>query len=76
MEVQEKKIGRVFRAQLKAGEDFFEEMYKFAERENIKFMYDGEIPWPHSRAWYIQDPTGYEIEVACWNDDTIRFDPL
>jgi lactoylglutathione lyase len=47
-----------------------------AERENIKFMYDGEIPWPHSRAWYIQDPTGYEIEVACWNNDTIRFDPL
>ena len=36
MEVQEKKIGRVFRAKLNAGEDFFEEIYKFAKQKDIK----------------------------------------
>ena len=49
---------------------------EIARRERLTFLYDGEIPWPHSRAWYIQDPTGYEIEVACWNDDTIRFNEM
>ena len=46
-----------------------------AGREKLEFLYDGEITWPHSRAWYIHDPTGYEIEVAYWQDDTIRFEP-
>ena len=36
MDVQERKIGRVFRATLKKGEDFFEEIYKLAEQENIR----------------------------------------
>lgn len=36
MDVQEKRIGRVFRANLKVGEDFFEEIYKLAEKENIR----------------------------------------
>ena len=36
MEVEEKKIGRIFRASLKQGEDFFEEIYKLAEKENIR----------------------------------------
>ena len=36
MDVEEKKIGRVFRASLKQGEDFFEEIYKLAEKENIQ----------------------------------------
>jgi predicted DNA-binding protein with PD1-like motif len=36
MDVQEKKIGRVFRASLKQGEDFFEEIYKLAEKEGIR----------------------------------------
>ena len=36
MDVQEKRIGRVFRASLKKGEDFFEEIYKLAEKEDIQ----------------------------------------
>jgi len=36
MEVQQKKIGRVFRASLKQGEDIFEEIYKLAEKEGIR----------------------------------------
>jgi catechol 2,3-dioxygenase-like lactoylglutathione lyase family enzyme len=45
------------------------------EREEIEVLYGGEISWPHSTSWYIEDPTGYEIEVALWDDDTIAFDP-
>jgi hypothetical protein len=29
--------------------------------------------YPHSESWYVTDPTGWEIEVALWDDDTIRF---
>lgn len=43
------------------------------EREKIPILYDGVIRWPHSQAWYINDPTGYEIEVALWNGNRIEF---
>ncbi len=46
------------------------------EREGLEILYDGPIRWPHSTAWYLKDPTGWEIEVALWDDDTIAFDPL
>ena len=29
--------------------------------------------YPHSKAWYLSDPTGHEIEVTYWNDDKIKF---
>lgn len=32
-----------------------------------------EIVYPHSRSWYVYDPTGYEIEVAHWTGDRIVF---
>lgn len=43
------------------------------EREQVQVLYDGVIRWPHSLAWYVNDPTGYEIEVALWNRDQIEF---
>lgn len=42
-------------------------------REKLTVLYSGPIEWPHSTSWYVTDPTGYEIEVACWHDDTISF---
>ena len=36
MDVIERKIGRIFRATLMMGEDFFEEIYKLAEKEDIR----------------------------------------
>lgn len=36
MEVQQKKIGRIFRVSLKSGEDFFEALYRLAETEDIR----------------------------------------
>ncbi len=43
------------------------------EEHGLALLYGGPIEWPHSTAWYIKDPTGYEIEVALWKDDQIRF---
>ena len=34
---------------------------------------EGAVAWPHATAWYVLDPTGYEIEVALWDDDVVRF---
>jgi len=44
------------------------------KREGIEVNYGGPVRWPHSTAWYVTDPTGYEIEVALWDDDQARFD--
>lgn len=44
------------------------------EREKLDVLYDGVVDWPHSKSWYIKDPTGYEIEVALWNGDQVSFD--
>ena len=43
------------------------------ERERLEFSYPSPFRWPHSTAWYVLDPTGYEIEVACWDDDRVTF---
>jgi hypothetical protein len=43
------------------------------ERERLEFSYPSPVRWPHSTAWYVLDPTGYEIEVACWDDDRVSF---
>jgi catechol 2,3-dioxygenase-like lactoylglutathione lyase family enzyme len=43
------------------------------KRENIPTVHGEEWHWPHSTSWYIQDPTGYQIEVAAWHRDEARF---
>lgn len=43
-------------------------------RENdLKLYYGGEIEYPHSRSWYIHDPSGHEIEVSCTNGKAMEF---
>ena len=44
------------------------------EREELDVLYGGPLHWPHSMSWYITDPTGWEIEVALWDADTVAFD--
>lgn len=46
---------------------------KVVSEQKIPLNWGGEVKWPNSTAWYISDPTGYEIEVAHWNDG-VRFD--
>jgi catechol 2,3-dioxygenase-like lactoylglutathione lyase family enzyme len=45
---------------------------RMMEREGI-VPDGGTVSWPHSTAWYIEDPTGYEIEVALWDDGSPGF---
>jgi catechol 2,3-dioxygenase-like lactoylglutathione lyase family enzyme len=40
------------------------------EREKLETE---EMSWPHSTSWYVNDPTGYEIEVAHWKKGRIEF---
>ncbi len=67
------------------GEDFHK-MYHFALRltdpivwkekideHNIKVYYSGPLKYPNSTSWYIKDPTGNEIEVTIWDNNTIKF---
>ena len=42
-------------------------------REKLPLRFGGAVEWPNSTAWYVADPTGWQIEVAFWNDDEIRF---
>ena len=42
-------------------------------REGIPVQFGGAYAYPHSTSWYINDPTGYEIEVVYWNDDIVSF---
>ncbi len=44
------------------------------EQLGIPVRYGGAVRWPHSTSWYVFDPTGWEIEVAQWDDDRVRFD--
>jgi catechol 2,3-dioxygenase-like lactoylglutathione lyase family enzyme len=44
------------------------------EAEGVEVRYGGPVVWPRSVAWYVIDPTGYEIEVALWHNDAIAFD--
>ncbi|MEM7248359.1 MAG: VOC family protein [Acidobacteriota bacterium] len=46
------------------------------QREELETFYDSPVDYPHSRSWYVYDPSGYEIEVASWNDDVVRFEEL
>jgi len=47
---------------------------KTIDQEKIQVLYDGPIRWKHSTSWYINDPTGWEIEIALWDNDTVVFD--
>lgn len=43
------------------------------ERHGVAVQYGGPVRWPLSTSWYVVDPSGWEIEVALWDDDSVRF---
>ncbi len=49
---------------------------RLAAQLGVDFLYGGPVTWPHSTSYYLTDPTGHQIEVVNWHDDTVRFDPL
>ena len=42
-------------------------------RESVEVLYDGPVRWAHSTSWYVEDPNGYEIEVALWHHGRPHF---
>ncbi len=46
---------------------------KILKQEKVRVEYGGEVRYPNSSSWYVIDPTGYEIEVALWDEDRVRF---
>lgn len=43
------------------------------QRLNLRLYYGGEIEYPHSRSWYIHDPSGHEIEVSYSGGVPLKF---
>lgn len=46
---------------------------KVLQEQAIPVYYGSPIAYPHSTSWYVKDPSGHEVEVAIWKDDTVRF---
>lgn len=41
--------------------------------EKLETFYGSPIRYPHSKSWYVKDPTGQMIEVSFWDEDRVRF---
>jgi catechol 2,3-dioxygenase-like lactoylglutathione lyase family enzyme len=46
---------------------------KILKDKDLVVLYGGQIEYPYSTSWYIQDPSGHEIEVSIWKNDQIQF---
>ncbi len=42
----------------------FNDIEQHCKRLGITIKYDGPVQWPQSKSIYINDPNGYEIELA------------
>ena len=43
------------------------------DREQLPLYYGGVNEYPHSRSWYIKDPSGHTIEVSYSETAALRF---
>lgn len=41
--------------------------------KKLKFLYGGLNRYSHSTSWYVEDPSGHEIEVSYWDGNQIQF---
>lgn len=46
---------------------------KTIKDHNLKIHYNGPIPYPNSFSWYVDDPSGHEIEVVLWKNNVVKF---
>lgn len=63
---------RHFALRIADGPSFF----RLVKQLGVELAYGGPVRWPHSTSYYLSDPSGYQIEVVAWDEDTIRFDAL
>lgn len=47
---------------------------QIVEKMQLKLYYGGINEYPHSRSWYVKDPTGHTIEVSYSGGQPLRFD--
>jgi len=40
----------------------------------IELRDGGPVRWPHSTSYSLSDPSGHQIEVVAWDDESVRFD--
>ncbi|MEZ4744011.1 MAG: VOC family protein [Bdellovibrionota bacterium] len=43
---------------------------------NLRLYYGGVVEYPHSKSWYIRDPSGHSIEVSYAGFSPLQFPPL
>ena len=43
------------------------------KEHRLRLNYGGVIEYPHSRSWYVSDPSGHEIEVSYAEGRTLVF---
>jgi catechol 2,3-dioxygenase-like lactoylglutathione lyase family enzyme len=46
---------------------------RLCEQQGVPLLFGGPVRWPHSTSYYIQDPSGHQIEVVHWDNDEIAF---
>lgn len=43
------------------------------EKHGLKIKYGGIVDYPHSKSWYVHDPSGHEIEVSYAGNKPLLF---
>ncbi len=47
---------------------------KIVSENNLRIFYGGVVDYPHSKSWYIHDPSGHTIEVSCTEGEKLKFE--
>lgn len=58
-----------FGLRIKDKEQWEQTLSKF----QLKTYYGSPIQHRFSTSWYVQDPSGHEIEISCWDNNEVRF---
>lgn len=46
---------------------------EIVKSQGLQLYYGGEVQYPHSKSWYIHDPSGHEIEVSYAEGGRLQF---
>ncbi len=47
---------------------------ELVREKGVELAYGGPVRWLHSTSYYLSDPSGHQIEVVSWDEETIVFD--
>ena len=49
------------------------EWEEILKKYNLETYYQSPVHYPNSTSWYVQDPSGYQIEISIWNNNKVVF---